>query len=255
MKELNHKELFDALVSEAESASFSGWSFDYLTKTYRMVNGQLPWSYASEVLPRMRKVSSMLDIGTGGGEMLALLAPFPKKTYATENYKPNIGIAKKRLEPLGVKVYGVERNDELPFRDSEFELVINRHASYSDKEVYRILKHGGVFVNQQIGAYYDIGINRFLGAKIKHSIRYVKNYAKLAEEAGFDVIAKKEAYPRDRFYDIGAIIYYMKAIPWQLEGFEVEKYKKRLYALHEKITEKGYMDFKGHNFLIVARKP
>lgn len=56
-----------------------------------------------------------------------------------------------------------------------------------------------------------------------------------------------------RFYDIGAVIYYLKAIPWQIPDFSVEKYKHPLQQMHEHIQCKGYIDFIQHRFLIEAR--
>jgi protein-L-isoaspartate O-methyltransferase len=86
----------------------------------------------------MKKAESMLDMGTGGGERLASLQPLPKVTYATEAYAPNVPIARKRLEPLGVKVVQIMSDDNLPFANKTFDLIINHHEAYSVKEVYRI---------------------------------------------------------------------------------------------------------------------
>ena len=55
----------------------------------------------SEVLTA---ASSLLDIGTGGGEFLSSLQALPQIVYATEVYKPNMPIARKRLSSLGVEV-------------------------------------------------------------------------------------------------------------------------------------------------------
>ena len=69
-----------------------------------MATEPLPWSYASKVLPIMRRVRSMLDMGTGGGELLSFLRPFPKNTIATEMYEKSYPIAENRLEPLGINI-------------------------------------------------------------------------------------------------------------------------------------------------------
>ena len=62
------------------------------------------------VIPFMRDAATMLDMGTGGGEFLFSLHPLPKTVYATEGYKPNVPIARQRLEPLGVKVVYFEED-------------------------------------------------------------------------------------------------------------------------------------------------
>ncbi len=69
----------------------------------------------------------MLDMGTGGGEFLSSLAPFPPYTCATEAYPPNVPIAKARLEPLGIEVFQISEDNFLPIPDNTLDLVINRH--------------------------------------------------------------------------------------------------------------------------------
>ena len=108
---------------------------------------------------KIRNVESLLDMGTGGGEFLSLLQPLPPNTYATEGYAPNVPIAKERLESLGVKVYAIIDDDEnanLPFEDNQFDLIINKHESYTPNEIFRILKGGvdtGSFCGTESSAY------------------------------------------------------------------------------------------------------
>jgi SAM-dependent methyltransferase len=77
--------------------------------------------------------------------------PFPELAYATEAYAPNVPVAKKRLEPLGVRVTAIDDDDSLPFDDAGFDLVLNKHESFSPAEVRRILRPGGTFLTQQVG--------------------------------------------------------------------------------------------------------
>jgi len=73
---------FDELVSEALSAPFSGWDFSWLAARSKL--GRSPWSYQRELTRRAATVSTMLDMGTGGGERLSQLSPRPPMTVATE---------------------------------------------------------------------------------------------------------------------------------------------------------------------------
>jgi hypothetical protein len=106
---------FDELIAEAERQPFAGWDFSYVKD--RMVEATLPWDYVVEVLERLNGVSALLDLGTGGGEVLSQLAPFPPRTFATEEYAPNAPIAARRLHPLGAQVVRYEapmENDAAP---------------------------------------------------------------------------------------------------------------------------------------------
>jgi 2-polyprenyl-3-methyl-5-hydroxy-6-metoxy-1,4-benzoquinol methylase len=123
---LNRKELFDILIEEADHA-FTGWDFSYISSTARVQSEPLPWNYGSILFPYIRSTKSLLDMGTGGGELLSLLQPLPQRTCATEAYKPNVSIAKSKLSPLGVDVFPIKDDRDLPFHENEFEIIINRH--------------------------------------------------------------------------------------------------------------------------------
>ena len=253
---MESKKLFEFLISEAEHP-FSGWDFSYMEG--RLINGPLSWSYMSKVLPLIRKVDSLLDIGTGGGEFLSTLVPLPLHTCATEGYEPNVPIPKKQLEPLGVKVYQYKNDDHIPFKNAEFELVINRHESYSPKEVYRILKPGGLFITQQVGDKNDSKLRFILtgSEKLEDDIEWNLDYAiQKLESLDFKIIESHENITLTRIYDVGAIVFYLKAIPWELPNFTVEKYYNKLLEIHNEITNRGYLDLErnNHRFFIKAKK-
>ena len=54
----------------------------------------------------------------------------------------------------------------------------------------------------------------------------------------------------------GALVYYLKAIPWLVPGFSVDGYANTLIALHEQAQSQGYaLDATYHTYLLIARKP
>lgn len=246
-------EIFELLIKEAQRP-FYGWDFSYIAN--RSVTAPLTWSYTTEILPILRKANSLLDMGTGGGEFFSFFQPFPKKTFATEAYEPNVSIAKKTLEPLGVKVLQIYGDENLPFEDNFFNLIINRHESYSHKEVLRILEKGGIFLTQQVGGDNDDGLREFfLNDKRGEYHHWNLHYAsEELENNGFIILKKKECFPITRFFDIGAIVFYLLAAPWEIPDFTVNKFKDKLFELHEIITKKGYIDYTSHRFLIKSQK-
>lgn len=257
MRLLKNEQLFKFLISEAEHP-FSGWNFSYLSD--RVVNGPLTWSYKSKILPMIRFVDSLLDMGTGGGEFLASLMPLPTHTCATEGYEPNISVARNLLEPLGVKVFHYDYDNDLPFDDEKFELIINRHESYSPIEVFRLLKPGGIFITQQVGVKNDSKLRFILTNKedFENNVEWkFENVVKKLELTGFQITESQENITPTRIYDVGAIVYYLKAIPWELPGFSVDIYYDKLVEIHNHISKHGYLDLDGnnHRFLISAKKP
>lgn len=245
--------LFSILLKEDEQI-FKGWDFSYLNQSSRMVEFPLTWNYTIEVLKKLTNSQSLLDMGTGGGEFLSTL-PIPKNTCATEAYPPNVEIAKDRLEPLGIHVYAIDEDECLPFDNEVFDLIINRHEAFSSKELKRILVPSGYFITQQVGGCNDQEFNRLFEteASIYTSWNLDKAVNQLQDE-NFTILTKKEDFTKTRFYDIGAIIYYLKAIPWQIPDFSVSKYKNQLIKIHNMIQEIGYLDITCHRFLIIAKK-
>jgi SAM-dependent methyltransferase len=255
------EELFETYLGQAENTPFSGWDFEYLTRTHRMVQAPVKWNYYNVVLPRLSEAETMLDMGTGGGEVLSGFAPLPPGTCATEQYGPNVEVARERLEPLGVKVIGIEEekfppfNASLPFADEFFDLIISRHEAYYPPELMRVLKSGGLFITQQVGSMTVLNLKHFFAEKGEAVSNWdLKSTVTELESVGFKIIDQQEDVQLQRFYDVGAIAYYLKAIPWIIEDFTIEKYRDKLWEMHVLIHKNGFYDVPYHLFLVVAQK-
>ncbi|OFD77943.1 MULTISPECIES: class I SAM-dependent methyltransferase [Bacillus cereus group] len=238
---------------ESANTNFSGWDFSFISETGRMNSEPLSWSYGSTAFQLMQRAKSMLDMGTGGGEFLSMLQPFPPTIYATEGYAPNVPIARKKLEPLGVTLVEVT-DDTLPFQDSQFDLIVNQHESYAASEVKRILSPNGIFLTQQVGGLDCAELNEQFGTPLnsEFSSWSLKMACNELKDNGLTILEAKEEFPLQRFYDVGAVVYYLKAIPWQIPDFTVDSYTEELYRIHEIILQKGYFDVKQHRFIIKA---
>ncbi len=247
-------ETFDQLLRDAEDAAFSGWDFSWLRG--RMIEEARPWDYAALVRAAFPGVRSLLDIGTGGGERLGALSPLPPHTYATEGYPPNVAVARARLEPLGVRVVATASEDALPFSDGTFDLVIDRHTGVRAAEVHRVLRLGGRFITQQVGSRH----NWELVAAVTGAARGLPPASSLGpfrrevEEAGFRVTESSECFPVTRVRDVGAVVSYLRAIPWMVPGFSVTTHRERLRAIHERLRGEGEVRLTSHYFLLTAVK-
>ena len=253
---MKKESLFEFYINNTRE-NFSGWDFSYLTKTDRLMSSPLSYSYLAEVNKYIHKneVETMLDMGTGGGEFLAKFIKYPPETYTTEGYEPNIPIAKKRLKPLGIDVVRVD-NDQLNFEDNFFDLVINRHESYLVKEIKRVLSKDGIFITQQVGSENCLDINRALNTREDMGLGnwHLNQAVQNLKDNGFEIIDNYQEYPDLRFYDIGALIYYLKAVPWQVSDFSIEKYKEELKKIHNSILKNNYFEVKEHRFFLIAKK-
>jgi SAM-dependent methyltransferase len=207
----------------------------------------------------LRQVTRALDLDTGGGELLASFAPLPETTIATEGHLPNLPIARDRLAPLGVDVRMHAGTEPLPVDDDSVDLVLNRHGRLTPSEVARVLRPGGILLTQQVGGDNDRGINEALGAP-PSTVPPGSPEAGTAEALvqalvgqGFETPEVGEEYPEFAFADVGALVYHLKAIPWQVPDFDVDKYEPALRKLDEQIRASGPFVVRNHRFLIRAR--
>jgi SAM-dependent methyltransferase len=254
---------FEELVAEAESWTFEGWDFSHLKG--RLIESPTPWDYRTIVSEQLAAADSLVDLGTGGGELLASFRPLPRHTFATEGYPPNVSVAKQRLQPLGVEVIEtycdgnnmLPQRGALPFRNGSIDLVIDRHESFIPGEVSRILRPSGRFVTQQVGGTNYPELNAALGVEesptwaewdLREAIRQV-------EGAGFKVTDSRQATLEAWFSDVGVVVCYLKAVPWQVPGFSVNRYHKNLQDLDRAIRNNGPFRVTFPRFLVQAVKP
>lgn len=141
---------FEALIEAGNTADVTGWDFAWLEG--RATEERPPWGYARLLSERLGAASASLDIQTGGGEVLAEAASFPRAAVATESWPPNVRRATQLLHPRGVVVVADPDEPPLPFADEAFDLVTSRHpATIWWSEIARVLTHGGTYFAQHVG--------------------------------------------------------------------------------------------------------
>jgi hypothetical protein len=238
-----------------EQQPFTGWDFSYLES--RMLEGQPPWSYSARAAELMKHSSSVVDLDTGGGErFLKLQEHWPRKVVATEHYPPNFKLATERLTPFGAKVVDIELSDfgPMPFADGEFDLVLNRHAAFNPYEVERVLASGGTFLTQQVHGLWAIDLLAAFDARPQWPDATPEKYLPGLQEAGLEIVNVQNWSGALTFTDVGAIVYYLKAVPWLVPGFSVESHWKYLLNLQNQLEGKESLTFTARKYLIEARK-
>src|SRR5437879_4457894 len=132
-----------------EARGFRGWRLEEGAPS--RIGPGYPWDYRHRAADLIGRASSVLDLGTGGGELFVDLCRGRRgRAVATEPWHVNAPIAKSRLAPLGVEVVGAH-SLHLPFRNDVFDLVLDRHEEMDPAEVGRVLARGGILLTQQVG--------------------------------------------------------------------------------------------------------
>lgn len=252
---VNREELVETWLRE-ERQPFSGWDFSYLDGRIR--GEREHWSYLDRAAELMKRSSSVIDLDTGGGERFSSLREhWPARVVATEDYDPNFKLASERLSPLGVEVVkvAVSDTDPMPFDDGEFDLVLNRHADFNSSEVARVLSPGGTFLTQQVHGMWLWDLQAAFDATPEFPDATPEKNVSLLKTAGLTIINVEEWEGRMVFEDVGAIVYYLKVIPWEVPEFTVKSHLRYLLALQERLEAGEELGYYTARYLIEARKP
>jgi hypothetical protein len=75
------------------------------------------------------------------------------------------------------------------------------------------------------------------------------------EAAGLEIVDGQEEMLEHVIYDIGALVYFLKAVSWQVPDFDVDRYDAELRELDAAIRANGRAVFHDHRYLVEARKP
>jgi SAM-dependent methyltransferase len=247
---------FDDLVAEADAAPVEGWDFSWLDG--RGTEQRPSWGYQRLMSQRLANASAALDIQTGGGEVLAGAEKFPPTMAATESYPPNAALATKLLHPRGVVVVATTDEPPLPFADEAFDLVTSRHpVTLWWTEIARVLRPGGRYFAQHVGPETASElVEYFIGPQPqRRTERHPDVETAQAKAAGLQILDVRMERLRAEFFDIGAVIYFLRKVIWTVPGFTVDGYHERLRELHERITRDGSFVTYSSRVLIEARKP
>ena len=240
---------------EEALAHMHGWDFSHIEGRYTEAT-DFPWDYRSVIDGYLTSDMKLLDIDTGGGEFLLSLGHPYENTAATENYAPNVALCKEILSPLGVEFRQADGNGTLPYPDSSFDMVINRHGDFNPQEIYRVLKKGGRFITQQVGAENDRALVELLCGKIPLPFpqQYADQSAEAFRQAGFAILRKEECFRPIRFYDVGSLVWFARIISWEFDSFSVDTHLPQLLHAQSVLEKQGYLEGTTHRFLLVAQK-
>lgn len=251
---MNYNKLKEEWKAE-ETFAFKGWDFSHIDGRWSCED--LPWDYETILRQYLKNTLRLLDMGTGGGEFLLTLNHPHNLTIVTEAYPPNVELCKNKLSPLGITVAQTYDDNKLPFDDETLDIIINRHASFDPFEVNRVLKSGGYFITQQVGCTNNNDLSKKLinGFKLPASEHCLNRYLSIFDNLGFSIIKADEAFPVERFFDVGALVYYAKIIEWEFPNFSVDTCFDELCDCQRELEKTGFIQGTAHRFIIAAHKP
>jgi SAM-dependent methyltransferase len=196
---------------------FSGWRLDEFTP--RPLEPRPPWSYETRAAELLREAKSVLDMGTGGGELLETLsASFRGRAVATEPWSVNAPVAAARLGPHGISVVQCS-SLQLPFRDASFDAVLNRHEELDPAEVARVLYARGSVLTQQIGRDRWRELRPFF-PRMQDFGDLFHRYENGLKDYGLTIVQARSHEWKAVYRGLGDIVFLLCVAPWEITEFD-----------------------------------
>lgn len=246
---------FESLVEEAERTPVDSWDFGWLDG--RATEQRPSWRYFDLVAHRAGLVSNVLELQAGTGSMIGRLPLLPPLAVATEGFPASIVGAVPRLRARRVHlVVTSQTRVGLPITSDIFELVISRHpVDVWWTEIARVLRPRGVYFAQHVGPHTLRDLSEFLmGPLPEGSRRDPSAERRAAQDAGLEVLDLRVERTPVVFNDIGAVVYFLRLVPWIVPGFTVPAYRERLRALNDLIERDGLFQTTSSRTLFEAVK-
>jgi SAM-dependent methyltransferase len=253
---------FEDLLAEGARVPVEGWDFSWFDG--RASEERPEWGYARRLAGRLTTAAAALDVQTGGGEVFrealvgaARAGGGPQRVAATESWAPNAALARAALSPFRAEVAQVADDAPLPFADGAFDLVSSRHPVVVGwAEIARVLAPGGAYFAQHVGMGTAAALTDFMmGPQPITDGRSADRAFHGARKVGLEVVDLREATLRLEFFDVAAVVVYLRKVIWIVPDFTIQRYRERLAAMHELIRREGSFVATTTRYLIECRRP
>ena len=231
---------------------FSGWQLDEFTP--RPLEPSPPWSYEARAAELLQEARSVLDMGTGGGELLETLSSaLVGRAVATEPWSVNAPLAAARLRPHGVAVVQCG-SLRLPFRNAVFDVVLNRHEELEPSEVARVLALEGTILTQQVGRNQWHELRTFF-PRMQDFGDLFDRYRNGLQASGLNMVQAETHEWTAAYRGLGDIVFLLGIAPWEIPDFDpLGRDLSALLAAEEAFSTDQGIVLTESRFLLEAKK-
>ncbi|MBK4348583.1 class I SAM-dependent methyltransferase [Lacisediminihabitans changchengi] len=250
---------FDRLVRDGSATPTDGWDFSWFDG--RAIENRPSWGYSRLLVPLYSRAEAVLDVQTGGAEVyseaLDAAHPRPSTVLATESWGPNLELARAALAPFGGRVDQVSDAADFPLADASVDVVSSRHPTANRfDEVARVLRPGGTFISQQV---VGLATNReiyefFLGPQDHDPEEGLRLIGEGVAAVGLRLDDLRYEETKVEFFDVGALVYFLRKVLWTVPDFTVERYRDKLIEVHAEILQNGaFVSYSRHALVLATR--
>jgi hypothetical protein len=123
-------------------------------------------------------------------------------------------------------------------------------------EIARVLRPGGAHLSQQIGERSNAELYGFLlGPQPRDPVPRIERLRQQVLQAGLELAELREERTRVEFFDVAAVVYFLRKVVWTVPGFTVEQYRDKLRDIDRVILRDGAFVSHSSRILLDARKP
>lgn len=208
MKEFDYKAFYDRVGAD------NGWDF---SKIKCQTEGHGINLYA-ELKKKTKGSEILLDIGTGGGEVVISICNSVLLVVGIDNSLGMISTARKNLvnsKSPNVRFLLMDAA-HIDFPDEFFDLVTCRHSEFSAIEVSRVVTQNGLFMTQQVSEHDKSNIKKFFGRGQAYGTAQgtlKKKYIEALQNAGFNDIQSFESNVTEYYSRPEDLIFLLKHTP------------------------------------------
>jgi len=200
-----------------------GWDFSPAAKEREPAL----WEYQEVVRRFLQSGDRVLDVGTGGGELFIGLADAYGAGVGVDHNPKMVATARRNLpEALRDRIEFMDMDGrDLAFEPESFDVVLTRHNQIWPEQIVTVLRPGGYFIGQEVGAHHDQGLfdafgwgsngefwDRVALEEGEDPSPGIDGHAATFESLGCRVEAIGHCDPRAWFCDLESLVY-MKASP------------------------------------------
>ncbi|MDQ0300647.1 ubiquinone/menaquinone biosynthesis C-methylase UbiE [Salibacterium salarium] len=233
----------------------NGWDFS----TLKYISEGVTWDFYKEVIKKCDHKDILLDLGTGGGESvlkisssLLLLIGIDLSSEMIETAQSNL----KKSNVSNVNFFQMS-SENIQFPSGFFDVISSRHAPFSSKEVFKVLKYEGHFFTQQVSEADKLNVKEAFGrgqAFNQSDGTLKEQYIRELRNAGFSEVKSYEYNAVDYYQRPEDLLFLLKHTPTIPNFGQDKKDFEILNGFIEKNkTEKGIMT-NSKRFIIIAKK-
>ncbi|GAA4267761.1 class I SAM-dependent methyltransferase [Frondihabitans peucedani] len=224
-----------------------GWDFSRMSDW----RAPVPWSYEDVVGERLAPRHDVLDIGTGGGEILRSFANRIHTGLGIDIDQQMVQVARENADnPPNV---GFRRSSHLLEDVQEvFDVVLSRHAPFSVDAFASHLKDGGVFITQQVGERNMANVKAALGQSVPAPVT-----RETFDDSALTLLEFREYDVTYIVPDIDSLVFWLRALDTlhaDIDGARAIGDASSLNAiLQNNVSADGFVTNE-HRYLAIAEK-